>query len=83
MLNTALFAVAGEETYNSRGISYCAVCDGAFFRGQDLLVVGGGDSAVEEALFLTRFANKVTIVHRRDELRAQKYCKNVPLPMIK
>ena len=64
--------VPGEEDYNSRGVSYCAVCDGAFFRDEDLLVVGGGDSAVEEALFLTRFAKSVTIVHRRDELRAQK-----------
>lgn len=64
--------VPGEAEYNSRGVSYCAVCDGAFFRDQDLLVVGGGDSAVEEAIFLTQFAKTVTIVHRRDELRAQK-----------
>jgi len=64
--------VRGEEDFNSRGVSYCAVCDGAFFRDEDLLVVGGGDSAVEEAIFLTRFAKSVTIVHRRDELRAQK-----------
>lgn len=64
--------VPGEAEYNSRGVSYCAVCDGAFFRGEDILVVGGGDSAVEEALFLTQMGKTVTIVHRRDELRAQK-----------
>ena len=64
--------VPGEEEYNSRGVSYCAVCDGAFFRDEDLLVVGGGDSDVEEAIFLTRFAKSVTIVHRRDQLRAQQ-----------
>lgn len=67
-----LLGVAGEEEYNSRGVSYCAVCDGAFFRDEDILVVGGGDSAVEEALFLTQFGKTVTIVHRRNELRAQK-----------
>ena len=64
--------VPGEAEFNSRGVSYCAVCDGAFFRDEDLLVVGGGDSAVEEAIFLTHFAKSVTIVHRRDQLRAQK-----------
>ncbi|MDR1605713.1 MAG: thioredoxin-disulfide reductase [Streptococcaceae bacterium] len=64
--------VPGEERYGARGVSYCAVCDGAFFRNQDILVVGGGDSAIEEALFLTRFGQSVTILHRRDQLRAQK-----------
>ena len=70
--NHRLLGVPGEEELNSRGVSYCAVCDGAFFRDEDLMVVGGGDSAVEEAIFLTQFAKTVTIVHRRDALRAQK-----------
>jgi thioredoxin reductase (NADPH) len=74
--------VPGEDTLLGRGVSYCATCDGAFFKDKKVVVVGGGDSALEEAIFITRYASSVTIIHRRDELRAgailQKRAKDHP-----
>ncbi len=65
--------VPGEEEFLNRGVSYCATCDGALFEGVPVAVIGGGDSATQESLFLTRFANRVYLIHRRDQLRAQKH----------
>jgi len=70
--NPRLLKIEGEDAFRGRGVSYCATCDGAFFKGAKLAVIGGGDSAVEEGLFLTKFAETVYIVHRRDLLRAAK-----------
>ena len=81
-----LLGVSGEETYKGKGVSYCATCDGAFFRQKDVAVVGGGDVAVEDAIYLARLCRKVYLIHRRDSLRAAKSlqdkltaCENVEI----
>jgi thioredoxin reductase (NADPH) len=71
--STRKLGVPGEAQFAGRGVSYCATCDGFFYRDKEIVMVGGGDAAVEEAMFLTRFATKVYQVHRRDRLRAEKY----------
>ncbi len=70
--NPRKIGLEGEQTFGGKGVSYCATCDGPFFRNQELIVVGGGDSAIEEAIFLTKFATRVHLIHRRNELRASK-----------
>ncbi len=70
--NPRKMGLVGEQTFAGKGVSYCATCDGPFFRNQEIVVVGGGDSAIEEATFLTKFGTTVHIIHRRDELRASK-----------
>ncbi|MBT8243057.1 MAG: thioredoxin-disulfide reductase [Nitrosopumilus sp.] len=70
--NPRKLGIEGEEEFSGKGVSYCATCDGPFFRNQEIIVVGGGDSAIEEATFLTKFATNVHVIHRREELRASK-----------
>jgi thioredoxin reductase (NADPH) len=70
--NPRKLGLEGEQTFAGKGVSYCATCDGPFFKNQELIVAGGGDSAIEEATFLTKFATKIHLVHRRNELRASK-----------
>ena len=70
--NNRKLEIPGEEEYSGRGVSYCAVCDGAFFKGDDVVVVGGGDSAVSEGLYLANVTDDVNVIHRRDQLRAEK-----------
>jgi thioredoxin reductase (NADPH) len=74
--------VPGEVEFHGRGVSYCAVCDGAFFKGEDLAVVGGGDSAFQEGLFLTRFAKNLSVIHRRNDFRAQSILQDRLLGMV-
>lgn len=73
--NFAKLGFKGEAEFLGKGVSYCAVCDGFFFKGKDVVIVGGGNTAVEEALYLAEIANKVTLIHRRNELRAMEYLK--------